>query len=87
MNNKQISGAVGTGVGIMTHSKSYPFLTSNGSNFREAVWTDLVFPVRLEVDYYLPSNFKIGIIGGFFVHPDFPILAYHVGPRLSYVIK
>ena len=87
LHSKQITGAIGTGVGIMTYSNEYPVVTSTGSIFRKSVNTDLVFPVRLEFDYSLPKNFRFGLIGGFFIHPDFPILAYHLGPRLSYVIR
>jgi hypothetical protein len=71
----------------MTHSNLYPILTRNDSSIQQSVWTDLVFPARFSVDYLLPKNLKLGLMGGFYVQPDFPILAYHFGPRLSYVIK
>ena len=81
------SGVIGAGAGLMTHSRLVPLYTSNGQSFQESSWTDLVFPVRLEADYHLSKRFKAGVIGGFFIQPDYPVLAYHVGPRLSYVIK
>lgn len=87
LNKKAISGIVGTGAGMMTHSRMYPFSTGNGFNFRESVWSDLVFPVRLEFDYSISKSFRVGLIGGLYVHPDFPVLAYHVGPRIGYMLQ
>jgi len=87
LSSTRISGAVGAGAGVMTHSRRYPFSTNNSSFYQQSAWTDLVFPARLEVDYRLSNNLKAGMIGGFFIQPDFPVLAYHVGPRLSYIIK
>jgi hypothetical protein len=86
-NSHHISGSVGAGAGILTHSRLYPFSTSNSSYYQQSAWTDLIFPVRLEGDYHLSTNFKAGFIGGFFIQPDFPLLAWHIGPRLSYVIN
>ncbi|MDP1764569.1 MAG: hypothetical protein Q8L07_11875 [Sediminibacterium sp.] len=87
LNGDAISGAIGTGAGIMTHSLSYPFVVATGSNFRESTWSDLVFPVRFEFDYKISKSFRLGVIGGFYVHPEYPILAYHVGTRFGYILK
>ena len=87
LNTKAISAIVGTGAGIMTHSKRYPYATNNGSIFNESTWSDLVFPVRLEFEYKISKSFRLGLIGGFYVQPDFPVLAYHVGPRIGYMLK
>jgi hypothetical protein len=87
INNKSISGNIGTGAGIMTHSKLYPFATSNGFSFAKSTWSDLVFPVRFELDYKISKSFHLGIIGGFYIAPDFPILAYYAGPRIGYILK
>lgn len=87
LNNKLFSGNIGTGAGIMTHSSQYPYAEGNSSNYRQSTWTDLVFPVRLEFDYKLSNHFQFGLIGGFFIHPDYPILAYYAGPRFSYLLK
>ena len=87
LNNKVFSANIGTGAGIMTHSRQYPYTEANSSNYRQSIWTDLVFPVRLEFDYKLSNHFRLGLISGFFVHPDYPILAYYAGPRFSYLLK
>jgi hypothetical protein len=87
LNKKTISATVGTGAGIMTHKRTYPYKLTNGSVFNESVWTDLVIPVRLEVDYKISNNFRIGVVGGFYIQPDYPVLAYYAGPRLGYIIK
>lgn len=82
-----MSGTIGTGAGIMTHSKRYPFATINGYNFSESAWSDIVFPVRLEFDYEISTSFRLGLIGGFYIAPDFPTLAYYVGPTIGYILK
>jgi hypothetical protein len=87
LNKKSISGAVGTGAGIMTHKRQYPYKISNGSIFNESSWTDLVFPVRIEFDYKISTSFRLGVVGGFYIQPDYPVLAYYAGPRLSYMLK
>ena len=87
LTNKVFSGNIGTGAGIMTHSRQYPYTEGNSSNYRQSTWTDLVFPVRLEFDYKLSNRFQLGLIGGFSIHPDYPILAYYAGPRFSYLLK
>ena len=87
INKKSFSAALGTGVGIMTQIKEFPYKEGSSYYFRQSSWTDLVFPVRLELDYKLSKHFQLGLLSGFFIHPDFPILGYHAGPRLSYVLK
>ena len=87
LDKKTIAGSIGSGAGVMTHSRQYPYSTSSGTTDREAVWTDLVFPVRLELDVKIARSVKLGLIGGFYIAPDYPTLAYYVGPRLGYVLK
>jgi hypothetical protein len=87
LDTKLVSGTIGTGAGIMAHSRQYPFKTSNVSSFRESVWTDLVFPMKFELDYNVSKSFRLGLIGGFYIHPDYPVLAYHAGARIGYVIR
>jgi hypothetical protein len=88
LDKTDFSATLGTGAGIMTHSRRYPYRMSTTSySFNQSVWSDLTFPVRLEFDYRLSKQFKFGLIGGFFIHPDFPILAYHGGARLSYTLR
>jgi hypothetical protein len=88
INGKSFSAGAGTGAGIMTHIREYPFREANGSEGpRQSTWTDLVFPVRLNLDYKLSKRFHLGVIGGLFIHPDYPVLGYHAGPRISYTVK
>ena len=87
LSKKTFSVDIGVGAGIMSQIKEYSYREGNSYYFRQSGWTDLVFPVRLEFDYKLSKHFQLGLIGGFFIHPDFPILAYHAGPRLSYILK
>lgn len=87
LSTQRLLGAIGAGAGIMTHVQQYPFSTGNSTYFQQSSWTDLVFTVQVEIAYNLSQSIKAGVIGGFFIQPDFPVLAYHVGPRLSYVLK
>lgn len=87
LNKKAFSADFGTGAGIMTHARQYPYKEGGSFYFKESIWTDLVFPVRLELDYKFSQHFQLGLIGGFYIHPDYPILCYYAGPRLSYVLK
>lgn len=87
LDKRHISATVGAGAGMMTHSTTNPYKTTNGgSTFQDATWTDLVFPVKLEAQYKATRHFRAGLIAGLFIAPDFPILAYHIGPRLTYVL-
>jgi hypothetical protein len=87
LDKNAVSGSIGSGVGIMTHSREYPYAISNGSIFVKTAWTDLVFPVRAEFDFKVSKCIRMGVIGGFYIAPDYPILAYYVGPRLGYLLK
>jgi len=87
VNTKVFSVALGTGAGFMTQTLKYPHLQGNSVYPVQSTSSDLVFPVRLELDYKVSNHFRLGFIGGFFVHPDFPILAYHAGLRITYVVK
>lgn len=87
VNKKAFSMALGTGAGFMTDTQEYPYMERNFFYPRQSTGSDLVFPVRLEMDYKFSKHMRIGFIGGFYIHPDYPILAYHAGPRLTYVAK
>jgi hypothetical protein len=87
LNAKKITANLGIGAGIMTHIREYQYWEPNRGDVRQSVWTNLVFPFRLDLDYKLTQRFQLGVIGGLFIHPDYPILGYHAGPRLSYSLK
>lgn len=77
----------GAGAGIVTHTLEYPYRWGNVGSYNTVSWSDLVFPVSLEVNYALSRSWRAGLVGGFLIHPDYPVLALHAGPRLSYVIR
>lgn len=87
INKTKLSLIAGTGAGIMTHTRDYWQQEGNSTLRRQLIWSDLVFPVRLEANYKFSQHLQLGVIGGFFIQPDYPILAYHAGPRLTYVLK
>jgi len=88
LDKKIFSVNIGAGAGLMTETRQYPYTEGNSSNFRETSITgDIVFPVVLEFDFKLSEHFKLGLAGGFFVEPDYPIVNFYAGPRFSYVIK
>lgn len=87
ISGKRWSLNAGAGAGIMTQTVEFPYTEGNMVDFRQSSWTDIAFPVRLDIDYHLSRLFKIGVTGGFYVHPDYPVLGLHIGPRISYVVK
>lgn len=86
LNAEKISANIGAGAGIMTHIRHFKWDRNYGDG-SHSVWSDLTFPIRLDLDYKLSKRLRLGVMGGFFIHPDFPVLAYHAGPRLGYVFK
>ncbi|NEU09886.1 hypothetical protein GZH53_16295 [Flavihumibacter sp. R14] len=82
-----VSLVPGVGAGIMTHTRSYPYQDTNSSYTRISSWSDLVFPVSLDLNFKISKKWQTGLTSGFLIHPDYPILALHAGPKLSYTIK
>lgn len=82
-----ISLVPGLGAGIMTHTRSYPYQEPGSSYTRTSSWSDLVFPVSLDINFRISKRWQTGLTGGFLIHPDYPVLALHSGPKLSYTIK
>lgn len=87
VSQENLSVVPGLGAGIMTHSRKYPYTQSTSLTFRTSSWSDLVFPVTLDINYKVLTSWQIGLTGGFLIHPDYPIIALHLGPKLSYVLK
>lgn len=87
INNSVLSFVPGVGAGLMTHSLEYPHKIINSGYSITSSYSDLVFPVSLDVNFKLSGHWQAGLTGGFLIHPDYPILALHAGPKLSYVIK
>jgi len=87
INHSKISVAPGVGAGIMTHSRRYPHKQATSLVFHTSSWSDLVFPVTLDISYKAHPHWQLGLIGGFLVHPEYPLLALHAGPKISYVLK
>ena len=85
--NEKFNFTPGVGAGIMTHSRNYPYMQGTSLVFNTSSWSDLVFPVTLDINYKILKRWQLGVTGGFLIHPDYPILALHVGPKLSYVLK
>jgi hypothetical protein len=83
----RFSVAPSLGAGLMTHLLRYPVTQGLSTSFSYSAWTTLVFPVGLEMAYKLSDRWQLGLMGGFFIHPDYPVLGYHAGPRLSYVLR
>ncbi len=87
LNQTKFSIVPGVGAGIMTHSRDYPYTQGTSTIFNTSSWSDLVFPVTLDINYKILKRWQLGLTGGFLIHPDYPILALHAGPKLSYVLK
>jgi hypothetical protein len=87
VDNTLVSLVTGVGAGIMTHTREYPYQEVNKAYPRISSWSDLIFPVKLDLNFKLCRDWQAGLTGGFLIHPDYPILALHAGPKLSYVFK
>jgi len=87
IDNTVMSLVPAAGLGIMTHTREYPYSEANKSYPAISSWTDLVFPVNLDINFKFCKNWQAGLRTGFLIHPDYPILALHAGPKLSYIIK
>lgn len=87
LDNTLLSLVPGVGAGIMTHTREYPYQEVNTAYPRISSWSDLVFPISLELNFKLSNQWQAGLTGGFLIHPDYPILALHAGPKLSYIFK
>lgn len=87
INKAHFSIAPGAGAGILTHTLEYPYAQGSSFIFQETTWSDLVFPVTLDINYKVFRQLQIGLTGGFLIVPEYPILALHAGPKLFYVLK
>jgi hypothetical protein len=82
-----ISLVPGAGVGIMTHTRDYPYQEPGSAYTRTSSWSDLVFPVTMDLNFKVTRKWQAGLTSGFLIHPDYPVLALHAGPKVSYTIK
>ena len=89
LDRKKISVNIGTGIGLITESYTYPVDIPNGGFTFETAGGkgDLCFPLRADLDYQISKQFQVGIIGGTYVYPDYPLAGQHLGIRLSYILK
>jgi hypothetical protein len=87
VNTSKFSLVPAVGLGMMTHTKRYPYEEGPTTYIRYSSWTDLVFPVNLDLNYSFSDHWQAGITSGLLIHPDYPVLALHIGPKLSYIIK
>jgi hypothetical protein len=87
LNHSNFSIVPGVGVGFMTHTREYPYTEGTSLTFKTSSWSDLVFPITLDINYKITKNCQLGLTGGFLIHPDYPILGLHIGPKLTYILK
>src|SRR5688572_21387280 len=86
LDGKKFAAGLGGGIGIMTHITTYQYWEPDRGDVRQASWTGIVFPLRLDVNYLLSQHFRLGVIGGVYLHPDDGAVGYYAGPRLGYII-
>lgn len=89
LDKTKFSVNVGTGLGIITKTLTYPVDIPNGGFTFETSGGkgDLCFPLRLDMDYQILKNFQSGIIAGIYVYPDYPLVGEHLGIRISYIVR
>jgi hypothetical protein len=86
INRKQFSAAAGAGFALSVVNDTRPFVTVNTVGPRSSANLDLVFPIRLEFDYQLVPQLKVGLYGGTFIQPDYPFMGNHAGVRIGYIL-
>ncbi|MEX2594886.1 MAG: hypothetical protein WD426_19120 [Anditalea sp.] len=86
IDNSYFSIVPGAGVGVVIHSREYPYREASAGYTRTSIWSDLVFPINLDINYILSSRWQFGLTGGFLIHPDYPIFAFYGGPKVSFVL-
>jgi len=87
INNNKFSLIPGIGAGVLTNTYVYPHKHGSSTVFNTSTWSDLAFPVTLDINYKVFKQWQLGLTSGFLIEPDFPILALHIGPKLTYIIK
>ena len=87
LSNNLLNIISGIGIGTMTHEREYPYKGAAIPDFKISSFSDIAFPVTLDVNFKIDKHWQAGLTSGFFIEPDYPTLAYHVGPKLSYIIK
>jgi hypothetical protein len=76
---------VGTGITILTETKSYPFANKYGQgslSHEESTFTDLAFPISVEPHYRISSWLSLGLKAEMYIEPDFPLMGFNIGPQL-----
>jgi|GEM_PF-6386496 len=91
LKKKALNIDAGLGVGIMTHlTQRLASITSTSGEYQfllQQGFTDVVFPLKIDLDYKITSLLKLGVMSGIFIHPDFPIAGYNAGIKLSILVK
>jgi hypothetical protein len=89
LDKKKLSVKLGTGLSIITETYTYPVdLPNGGFTFQTSSGKgDLSFPLRVDLDYKISKHIEIGIIGGTYIYPDYPLVGQHLGLSFSYILK
>ncbi|MCC6762704.1 MAG: hypothetical protein IT252_15900 [Chitinophagaceae bacterium] len=77
----------GAGLGLLTKTEDYTAILNNNYVPFTSTWTDLVFPTNVSLYYKPAKDWHLGIVSGMVIHPDFPLLGWHFGAKLAYVIQ
>lgn len=83
---KKFSLNLGAGAGIMTQVILFAYAIPGGMDFRQASWSSLVFPTRIDLRYSFSKRLQVGAMGGLYFHPDYTVLGQHAGLTLGYVL-
>ena len=87
LDNDLLNVVSGAGIGIMNHEREYPYQGDEIPDFKISSFSDIAFPITVDINFKISRRWQAGLTSGFFIEPDYPTLAYHLGPKLSYIIK
>ncbi len=79
-----VSGQIGISGYIELKTYAAPDYYFKQYAYRYHNFTSLAFPVKLSVNYAINNKIDIGLIGGCYIEPDYPLIGYHVGPQLNF---
>lgn len=95
LDKKKFAITPGVGAAILVQSEETPlvivFQGSDGVRRTitgvSSIYSDLVFPVSTDFVYKISKGFQAGVVGGFLIHPDYPIIGLQAGVKISFLVN
>jgi hypothetical protein len=86
-NQSFLSITPSVGVSAITLTHSFFLDTNQGALPSEMTYTTLAFPLAVDVKFIEYKNFWLSIGGMVLIEPDYPVRAYMINSKLSYLFR